>query len=417
MKGIKIVLLVMLCILTALLCGIFAYGMSGHNIYRAFLGGYYEHERGYVGMHLVFEEEVPIDGIDSISVSYSMNSNDVYLYEGQGDMLTIKEYNKVELNENELSTVSANGSKLEIKGKRRSSRRVGLGFFHFGYSGGYTEVWLPASYKGELALTTSSGDITSEMDLVLEKDLKASSTSGEITMPDVIASNVSLGCTSGNVRIENIETNRNGTAGDINIATTSGDITVKQLVGETNIGSSSGYVNAETITGNVQIATTSGDITVQHIDGNATVGSSSGYTKIMEGRGNRSVTTSSGDVMIDGADGLWKIYTTSGEVWVKGKNDNGSIETTSGNVSLEIVELNGTLDIHTRSGYVNMKLLKDSAFDFSADTTSGDIDTFFDDNLKFSKRGNSAQGTYGQNSQGNSIRIGTTSGDVRITRY
>ncbi|MBD5550343.1 MAG: DUF4097 domain-containing protein [Lachnospiraceae bacterium] len=416
MRRIKIVLLVMLGILTAFLCGIFIYGMTGHNIYKAFRGGYYDHERDYVGIHLVLEQEVAIDGIDSISVSYSKNSNDVYLYEGQGDMLAIKEYNEVELNENELSTVSVNGSKLEIKGKRRSSRRVGAGFFHFGDGGGYTEVWLPASYKGELTLTTSSGDITSEMDLVLERDLKAASTSGEITMPDVTASNVSLGSTSGNVRIENIETNRNGTAGDINIATTSGDITLKQLSGETNIGSTSGYVNAETITGNAQIATTSGDITVQYIDGNAAVESSSGNAKILEGSGERSISTSSGDITIDGADGLWQIHTTSGEVCVKGQNDSGSIETTSGDVSLEIVELNGTLDINTNSGSVNMKFLQDSAFDFSADTTSGNIDTFFDDDLKFSKKGNSAQGTYGQNSQGNSIRIGTTSGDVRIKR-
>ena len=416
MRNLKIGLLVMLCIFTAFLCGIFVYGMTGGNIFRSFGGAYNDYEKGYVGMHLVLEKEVPIDGIDSISISYRMNSNDIYLYEGEGNTLTIKEYNEVELNENELSTVSVNGSKLEIKGKRRSRRSISSGFFHFGYTGGYTEVWLPASYKGELALTTSSGDITSEMDLILERDLKAVSTSGDISMPDVTASNVSLGCTSGYVRIENIETNKNGTAGKINIETTSGDIMVKQLVGETDIGSSSGYVNAETVTGNVQIATTSGDITVQHIDGNATVESSSGYTKIMEGSGERSISTTSGDVIIDGADGLWQIHTTSGEVRVKGQNDNGSIETTSGDVSLEIVELNGTLDIHTSSGYVNIKLLQDSAFDFSAETTSGNINTFFDDDLKFSKRGDSAQGIHGQNLQGNSIRIGTTSGDVRILK-
>ena len=413
MRNLKIGLLVALCILTALLCGIFVYGMTGHNIYRAFQGRY--DDRGHVGMHLVLEKEVSMEGIDSISVSYSKNSNDIYLYEGQGDVLEIKEYNEFELNENELSTVSVNGSRIEVKGKKRSQIRAG--FFHFGYGGGYTEVWLPASYKGELALATSSGHITSEMDLVLEKDLSAGSASGEITVPNITAGNVSLTSTSGNVEIETIGTEKNGSAGDINIATTSGNITLKQLTGETNIGSTSGFVNVETITGNVQITSTSGDITVQHIDGNAAVSCTSGNAKIMEGNGDRSVSTTSGDVTIDGADGSWQIETTSGDVRIKGQNDNGSIETTSGDVSLEVVELNGTLDINTSSGYVNMKLLQDSVFDFSADTASGNIDTFFDDELKFSKRGNSAQGTHGQNQQGNSIRIGTTSGDVRIMKY
>lgn len=415
MRNLKIGLLVALCVLTAFLCGVFAYGMTDHNIFRIFRGGYYD--GNYVGMHLVLEKEVPMEGIDSISVSYSKNSNDVFLCESQGDMLTIKEYNEVELNENQVSTVSVNGRKLEIKGKKRSSTSVGVGFFRFGYGGGYTEIWLPASYKGELALATSSGDITSEMDLVLERDLMAVSTSGEITMPDVTAGNVLLASTSGNVRLEKIETDRNGSAGDINISTTSGDIILKQLIGETNIASTSGCVKAEMITGNLQIATTSGEIMVQHIDGNAAFNSTSGNAKIMEGSGDRSVSTSSGDVTIDGADGSWEIHTTSGEVRVKGQNDNGSIETTSGDVSLEIEELNGALDINTLSGCVNMKLVQDSAFDFSAETTSGDIDTFFDDDLKFSKKGNSAQGTHGQNPQGNSIRIGTTSGDMRIMKY
>ena len=120
MKNLKIGLLVALCILTALLCGIFVYGMTGHNIYRAFQGRY--DDRGYVGMHLVLEKEVPMEGIDSISIFYNKNSNDIYLYEGQGDVVTIKEYNEADLNENELCTVGVNGSKLDVKGKRRSKR-------------------------------------------------------------------------------------------------------------------------------------------------------------------------------------------------------------------------------------------------------------------------------------------------------
>lgn len=416
MRKLKIGLLVMLCILTAFLCGIFAYGMTGHNIYRGFHGSY-DHERNYVGMHLVLEKEVPLDGIDSISVSYNMNSNDIYLRECEGNTLTIKEYNEAELGESELSSVVVNGSRLEIEGKKRNYRSFSSGFLSFGYCGGYTEILLPASYKGELSLKTASGDISSEMDLALERDLNAISTSGEIVMPDVTAENVSLGCTSGDIRIENIDTGSNGDAGDINIATTSGDIMVNQLAGETNIASSSGYVKAETITGDVQIATTSGDITVQCIDGNATVGTTSGGVKISKGSGERSISASSGDIILDGADRAWDIHTTSGEVWIKAQQGGGLIETTSGDINLELVELTGALNIDSSSGSVRMKLSQDNAFGFNAETTSGDINTFFDDDLKFSKRGNSAQGTYGQNPQENSIRIGTTSGDIRVTEH
>lgn len=413
MRKLRIGLLVALCIITAFLCGIFAYGMSGHNIYWGFWGRDFD----FAGMHLVLEKEVPLDGIDSISISYDMSSNDIYLHEGEGSTLTIREYNEAELKENELSTVTVKGSRLEIKGKGRNYRNYSAGFFRIGYGGGYTEIWLPASYKGELALATSSGDISSDMDIALEKDLKASTTSGDIGMQDIAAENVSLECSSGGIRIDNINTERNGTAGNISMATTSGDIAVKQLAGETRIGCSSGCVTADGIIGNAQIETTSGDITVQRIDGNAEVGASSGRVKIKEGSGGRSIRTTSGDVTLEGADSPWEIHTSSGEVWLKAQKGGGGIETTSGDVNLELVELTGALDIGCSSGYVNIKLSQDNAFTFSADTSSGDISTFFDDDLNFSKRGNNAQGTYGQNSQGNSIQIGTTSGDVKITKY
>ena len=113
MRKMKMVTLVLLCVLTAGLCGIFAYGMSGRGIYI----GAQSYESYGADPKLVFEKEVPLDGIDTILVQYDMNNNDIYLYEGEKDVLTIREYNELDLKEGDLSTDS-DGQQGRSPGKK-----------------------------------------------------------------------------------------------------------------------------------------------------------------------------------------------------------------------------------------------------------------------------------------------------------
>lgn len=432
MRKIKIATLVLLCIVTAGLCGIFAYGMTGHNIYRIGLGRG-DAYRNDGSMHLVLDEEVSLDGIDNISIQYDMNSNDIYIYENAGNFLTVKEYNMLELAKDEVSTIRTADDSLEVIGKKRNSH-IGFQFFSVGPTGGYVEIGLPSAYTGMLSLASSSGDIKAQMDIILEKDFKAQTSSGDISIPNVKAATASINSSSGNVKIETVSTDSGQIKGDLTIKTTSGDIysghlvgnivlgsssgdiTVKQLTGETDIRSNSGFVKSETITGDTQITTISGDIAVQCIDGSAKVEASSGEVRIGAGSGERTVKTNSGDILLEDMNGVWNVEATSGTVWIKASKGNGEIETASGDITLEIGELTGDLNINSTSGFAKVKLSPDSSFDFSAKTSSGDIDTFFDEDLSFSKKGNSAQGTYGDGNIIQRIQIETTSGDVRVLK-
>lgn len=403
MRSLKISLIVVLSIITLGLCGVLVYGMTGHHIYP-------NANKDYTGMHLVLEEEIPLDGIDSISVLYGMNSNDIFLYEGEGDSLIVKEYCEFDLDDEELSTVTVSEKSLEIKGKKRNH----IGFFQpfsIGYAGGYVKLWLPASYKGQLTLVTASGDIALEPELAIEEDFSASSVSGNLKISAISAENVDIASTSGDVQISQINTD-----GEINIATTSGDMQLQQLNGSADISSVSGYIRAEAISGNIHLATTSGDIILQRVDGNADVSTTSGEVKIQEGSGDRSISSISGDILVKEMEGSFDISTTSGEVRVQAQEGQGKAETSSGDISVELSKLTGNLNMNSTSGDVNIKLPESDSFDFEANTSSGDINTFFDDNLKFSKKGNNAQGTYGTNKNGSRIDIDTTSGDVRITK-
>lgn len=166
MRKLKITALVLLCIVTAGLCGIFAYGMAGHDIYGIGYGGGWNDDGfadAYGSPQLVLEKEVSLDGIDSISIQYNMNNNDIYLYESENEKLTVKEYSELDLAEDMLSTVTVKGSSIEVRGKRRDGRsyQIQVGMFGVRTAAGYTEIGLPSSYKGKLALSTVSGDITS----------------------------------------------------------------------------------------------------------------------------------------------------------------------------------------------------------------------------------------------------------------
>lgn len=409
MKGLKIGLIAVLSVIAAGLCGLLAWGMGHPEDWRSFAT-----EKAYEQMRLVLEKEVSLDGIDSIDIVYDMNSNDVFFYEAEGDTLQVKEYVNYEAGEGEISTVGVNGSTLEIRGKRRSAHMVRM--FGFGYNSGYgyTEIWLPVSYKGALTVKTASGDIRSDMDIALDADFAASSSSGDMTLKEVSAAGVALAATSGNV---------NGAAlcaadgsGRIKIETSSGDVRIKTLTGNTTIETTSGYINADTVSGAFEGSSSSGDITVETVDGNAKASATSGYIKIKGGSGTRNISTSSGDVLLEETQEVFEVRTTSGEVTIKADKGSGSISTSSGDVRLTLPALTGNLEIHTTSGEVELGLAADAALDFEADTASGDIDTFFDDSLSFSKKGNSAKGTVGS-APLQKVDIETSSGDVRITKF
>ena len=426
MRKIKITMMVLLCILTAGLCGILVYGMTGHSIYKT--------EYVYRSSKLVLEKEVSTDGVDRISVTYDMNSNDIRIYEKEGSTLTVKEYSPLELAQQEISTVEVNGSHIEVVGKKRNrNNHIQFGLVYDGQAGNYTEIGLPSSYKGELVFVTSSGDISSKMDIAAEKAVQAATSSGDLCIPNITAQDVSLECSSGDVQVGKVSTEHGSSTGDIvikttsgeiktdqltgtvNIETSSGDITVGQVTGDAHIKTNSGSIQSESLLGNVQVAASSGDISVQRIDGDVTAESSSGDIKIYEGSGRRMVSTTSGEIVLSQVAAAWEAESSSGDVTIKAQEGSGSIHTTSGDIHLDLDKLTGNLTLESSSGSAAIRISQDNAFAFKADTSNGDIDTFFDDKLDFSKKGNSAKGVYGTKDTGSQIVVRTTSGDVRVT--
>ncbi len=367
MKNVKIVLIVFLGVIILGLCVLLGMGLGGRlkNGGSGWFGWNIDRSGNY---QLVQEQEFPAEGIDSIRVEYTKSSNDVTVYEAEGDSVIVREYANYEVSDGELAQMKCQSGKLMVKGPRRSNAFFGININKFIY----TEVYLPKDYAGELNINTVSGEISITTDLLLAGALNLCSTSGDIYAG------------SGKLQAE-----------EINVCSTSGEIRLPVLEA-----------------GKVNMSTTSGDISVKEADTFVSCSSTSGEIIISGGAGDRRVSSTSGDVRVDGLSGSIQANTSSGEILIRGERGEGKLQSTSGDVLLSIAELTGDVSVNTSSGEVVLELPKTASLEFEASTTSGDINTFFDDDLSFSKKGNHAQGTVGSGER--NVRITTTSGDVTV---
>lgn len=362
MRNVKILLTVILCVVILGLCVLLGIGISGR-----FSGGITSGsaEGRY---RLVQEQEFPVDDISSIYVEYTQSSNDVTLYEAEGDSVIIREYASYEPADDELAKMKCQSGKLTVKGPRRF--KVLFNFNKYIE----TEIYVPSDYSGELKIATVSGEISITKDLLLNGQLNLISTSGDIF--------------AGSQKLK---------AEKINISSTSGEIRLPMLEAD-----------------EINISTTSGDISVKEAEGFVSCSSTSGEIIISGGAGDRRISSVSGDVRVDGLTGSISANTTSGELLLWGDQGDGSLHSTSGDILFSVGELTGDISVNTTSGEVALELPETMSLNFDADTTSGDINTFFDGNLSFSKKGNHAAGIVGSGEH--QVKISTTSGDITIRK-
>ncbi len=394
MKTVKIILITILCGLIAFLGMALAWGVrSESGFYRGFGQSY----------KLAKEWEIPAAEVESLYVNYNMNSNDVYLFEGTGDSIVIREYTNFEGKEEWLSTVEQEGSTLAIRGQRRRS-----GFFLFGISreDAYVEIYLPSGLLTEMEIVTTSGEIRSERDFTVDGSFSVESSSGDICFQKVEAGKIMAGASSGSIAFDYA-------AGTVIAGASSGDIYFREIAGDAQISTSSGEITVERIDGDAEFSASSGDVRLRHAEGDVKISTSSGEIQVLGGSGTRIISASSGSITLADINGRFDLRTTSGEISVENGKGYGEAEASSGDVSVSLRSLEGDLDIDTTSGEVRIYLPEDASFAFVFSSASGECETFFDDCLSYNKRGTSAKGDYGS-SPDFDISIATSSGDARV---
>lgn len=226
-----------------------------------------------------------IDGINSIEVSSSFV--DIKVTSEERDDVRVNYYGRMKSNVIPVLETKKNGKELVIKLTAPITNS-----YTVTESNAVLEVFIPETFKGDISVSTSSGDIFSK---------------------NIIGNVFNFDSSSGDIDLSKINSAK------INISTSSGDIKTNELIGGINASSSSGDIGLtiDNSNGNVNLSTSSGDVSVivkegasYSVTGNTSSGSvnyngpvsinkdKSGKFDFTLGRGDNilKVNTSSGDI-------------------------------------------------------------------------------------------------------------------------
>ena len=196
---------------------------------------------GFRMVSLKNTKEFPAEEIENINIAYS-SQNIIFLKE-KADKIVIKEY---------LRSDSKDTSRIEMEENTLYVQRdVGINeVFLFGTE--RIEIYLPESYRGNIKVAVSSGNITADS-VWSFNEFDALAKSGNITCDEIEAQKITAAASSGNITF--------GKAQGIRyLMTSSGNIRVSAGVGDTYAEAISGNIDVEGASGNFKASTHSGNI-------------------------------------------------------------------------------------------------------------------------------------------------------------
>ncbi len=183
---------------------------------------------------------------------------------------------------------------------------------------------------------------------------------------------------------------------EVELRSSSGNQTVKDIAGPITSNLSSGNINLKNILEDIKADLSSGNLTIDEAEGNLNITLSSGDIKLNDITGNITTKQSSGNTNLNDVTGRLNLTTSSGNITLDSdlvNNTDWTFKTTSGNVVLDLPnDADSNVDINITSGDIDF-----GGFDFTGEESN-----------------RKAVGTIGKATSSNDLKINTTSGDVRF---
>lgn len=410
MRGMKIAAIAVLAVLAAGLLAFMGVMIVAGNRFSGFLAG---------GTPvLMAEEELGTEGISKIAIS--SYSDDIYFLASPSEKILVKQYHAGRDSDFEPYEITKNGEELIIE---KDWKRKGFPFFYHGEDWGYVEICLPAGYPEEklarLKASSSSGDIEAEDGLTVLGSLSLSANSGWIKTADLVCrKDIEISTSSGWIKTAKVSG-----GGDVSFSSSSGDMDSESVSGQKlSFKTSSGSIGIGTASGNDTISFTasSGDVKTGTVTGGGEISFStvSGEIKADSVSGGKDITfsASSGDISVKKITAQeLTAKTGSGGIGIMQSEiiQKASVTTSSGDSDTVFSVLPLSLRVESTSGSSRLSVLESESFRFKASTSSGDIVTFFDDLLGYSKDGKRAEGEVGTDGA-KEIGMTSSSGDIKV---
>jgi DUF4097 and DUF4098 domain-containing protein YvlB len=299
----------------------------------------------------------------TLAINYA--DSEVFIREsGTGD-LVFKEYMETDRSRY-YARISRSGETLTIKSGRRP-------WFNWSWKA-RVEIYLPRSFRENIRISTGSGSLQAEIDLLDYKTIDVSVSSGSVSYKRLSAGSASVHVSSGSLDIA-------GIGGDSLVSISSGRLQIGELSGQKH-----------------RIKTSSGRMRIDSIQGDS------------------AIEVSSGGVAIEKARGKIDLRASSGSIDIVGFSGEGSFDLSSGNLSLDMLELTGDLRFTISSGDIELKLPGEISFNLDAVTGSGKVLVYEGGSETIRASGKSTVLRPIGASSERTIYARTSSGSVRIYR-
>ena len=150
----------------------------------------------------------------------------------------------------------------------------------------------------------------------------------------------------------------------ISIETRSGNVKIENLQSNVNVQTLSGNIHMISVTGNLNLNVTSGNTVLEHISGDVLIKNKSGNVKIIHASGTAKVDVMSGNIHMNGIEKAIEAHAKSGNITLKNVCCEVNASAHAGNITIyRAPQATGKIIAKTLSGYAKI-------FDSSGDVIS-----------------------------------------------
>ncbi len=328
-----------------------------------------------------FEDSFEYEVNSGFNLNISNTSGDINVSRQPVDKVIIKVIKEIDASSREDAEEKEERVEISIKADKD---RIDIDT-RYPYGQGADGFWgkmigLNSSFNGIVSYT---------IEVPVALDLNIATTSGDVSLT-ALEGNAQIGATSSDITIRDHK-------GDCNIGNTSGNIVIRDVTGNVDVSSTSSDALFDNVHGDIDLQATSGDTETNWVTGRVRITKTSGYVRIAKSSGDIDVNSISGDIEVDQKEGSFMLATSSGDIAVISEFVGGNryeAETISGNINVRVpAELKGTVRLETTSGNIDSDLALE-------------VKSFNRNRLEGSVRGGGA-----------GIYLTSTSGDITIEEY
>jgi DUF4097 and DUF4098 domain-containing protein YvlB len=192
---------------------------------------------------------------------------------------------------------------------------------------------------------------------------------------------------------------------DVKVTSASAPVELNGSIGEANVKTASGDVTADKVE-SLRVKTASGDLEVEAVRGELRLHSASGDLRCVRADGGASVTTASGDVEIDSIGEHTEVRATSGDVRLGEVSGDVTVVSVSGDIDVLSIA-SGSMHVRSVSGAIELGIARGVTLSVDAESMSGTVDS----DIPLSEGPNTSSG-------GPKVVLtaSTVSGDIHVRR-